>query len=267
TKAVVETLSQFISDCVSKSGCKKGIIGLSGGVDSTVSTYLSVKALGKENVITVIMPYKTSSPDSEIDAVKISELLGIKYIKVDITPMVDEYFKLFPDADNNRRGNKMARERMSILYDISAKERGLVIGTSNKSEILLGYGTIFGDLACGINPLGDLYKTQIYQIARELNVPEEIICKKPTADLWLGQYDEDEIGFRYSEIDRLLYYMVDKKYDEKKLLEIGFKKKMIDEIKSRIKKNHFKRIPPLIAKISERTIGHEFKYIWDWSST
>jgi len=261
---VVDTITHFISDCLKKSGLSRGIIGLSGGLDSTVSAYLAARALGKERVIAVIMPYKMSDPLSEVDALKISKILGIQHLKVDITPMIDEYFKLEGDADKNRKGNKMARERMSILYDISAKEKGLVIGTSNKSEILLGYGTIFGDLACAINPMGDLYKTQVRQIAEYLNIPDYISKKEPTADLWAGQSDEKEIGYKYEEIDKLLFFMVDKKLSKNKLMSLGFAEKIIDEITERISKNHFKRIPPLIGKISGRSFGHEFRYIWDW---
>jgi len=266
TDSVLETLTDFISDCLRKTGLSTGVLGLSGGLDSTVAVYLTARALGKDGVYGVIMPYKESDPLSEVDAKKVCELLGIRYEIVDITRVIDEYFKDNPDADKNRRGNKMARERMSILYDVSARENGLVIGTSNKSEFLLGYGTIYGDLGYAINPMGDLYKTQVYQIAEALGVPKYIREKTPSADLWQGQTDEEDLGYSYADIDKLLYYMVDRRFNDERLKDLGFSGKMINDIRTRIRRNHFKRIPPLIAKISSRTIGHEFRYVWDWSS-
>jgi len=266
TVLVTEILCGFIKDCFSKTSSEKAIIGLSGGVDSSVVAVLASRALGSENVLGVTMPYTTSALDSQQDAELVARNLEIKTETVPITPMVDAYLKHVPDADENRRGNYMARQRMAILYDISARERGLVIGTSNKSELLLGYGTIFGDLACAINPIGDLYKTQIRQLADALEIPERIIKKPPKADLIQGQTDESDLGFTYEDVDKLLYCWVDKRFTEKDLQEKGFDPKFISNVITRVRRNHFKRITPLIAKISSRTIGHEFRYAWDWSN-
>ncbi len=265
SEKTAEILTGFIKDCFEKTGCQKAVIGLSGGLDSTVAAALSVNALGKDRVIGVIMPYKESSPSSREDAEFIASFLGIESELVDITTMVDAYFENYPGADPSRRGNVMARQRMMVLYDVSARDNGLVIGTSNKSEILLGYGTIFGDLACAINPVGDIYKTQERAIAAHLNIPDRILKKTPTADLVAGQTDEGDLGFSYEEVDPLMYLMVDERYTDEELLEKGFSKEFIDNVRTRIKRNHYKRIPPLIAKVSKRTIGHEFRYSWDWS--
>jgi NAD+ synthase len=178
--------------------------------------------------------------------------------------MVDSFFSDDPEADVIRRGNKMARERMCIIYDFSSKYKTLVIGTSNKTELLLGYGTIFGDLACAINPIGDLYKSQIRQLAGYFNVPQEIVEKSPSADLWHGQTDEDELGYTYDEIDRLLYYMIDLRYSDKMLEEQNFHLSMVSDIRNRIQKSQFKRRPPIIAKLSNRTINQDFRYCRDW---
>ena len=163
--------------------------------------------------------------------------------------MVDCYFKKFPEADKVRRGNKMARERMSILYDQSKVENALVIGSGNKTEILLGYATLFGDTACAINPIGSLYKTQIRQLARCIGMPERIIKKPPTADLWPGQTDESEIGITYEEVDKILYLAVDKKYKLPRLVKLGFGKDSIDKILKRVDKFKYKRELPVIGKI------------------
>jgi len=266
TKIVRKILVDFIKKETTRFGLNKAVIGVSGGVDSAVSAYLSAEALGPENVLGVIMPYKTSSPESIEDAKLVISNLGIKSEFIDITPMCEPYFEKFPDMDNIRRGNVMARMRMIILYDLSAREKALVIGTSNKTELLLGYGTIYGDMASAINPLGDLYKTQVWQLAEELGVPKKIIEKKPTADLWVGQTDEDELGISYKVADKLLYFMIDERKTDDELVELGFDRKLIERIRLMVQKNQFKRRPPIIAKISYRTINIDFRYARDWGS-
>jgi NAD+ synthase len=178
--------------------------------------------------------------------------------------MVDAYFKLFPNLSNVRRGNKLARERMAVLYDHSYELNGLVIGTSNKTELLLGYGTQFGDMASAINPLGDLYKTQIWQLAQYIGVPEKIVKKAPSGDLWVGQTDETELGFTYREVDQLLYYLVDERYSLEELAEAGFNPDFVRKVFIRMRDSQYKRRLPLIAKISQRTIDRDFRYARDW---
>lgn len=257
-------LTEFVRDEIAKAGFGRLILGLSGGLDSAVVAYLSVRAIGKENVVAVIMPYKTSNQENIKDANEIVDNLSLKNHHIDITPQIDSYFEKFPDADFSRRGNKMARERMSILYDLSVLEKALVIGTSNKSEILLGYGTIFGDLACAINPLGDLYKTQVRILARHLGVPEKIISKVPSADLFAGQSDEGDFGFTYDDVDKLLYLLVDERYTPVQCEKAGFGKSLIDKVIDMIIRNQFKRSTPLFAKLSNRTVGIDFRYPRDW---
>ena len=246
---IKKILIDFIRTEVTKTGLTKGIVGLSGGVDSAVVTFLAVEALGKDNVFAILMPYKSSSPESITDAKIVIEQLGIRSETVEITPMVDAYVGRAGEMNSIRKGNIMARQRMIVLYDVSARERGLVLGTSNKTEILLGYGTLFGDTACAINPIGELYKTQIWQLAEALNIPRRIIDKKPTADLWEGQTDEGELGFSYKRVDQLLNAMIDKKLKDDELLKQGFGKDFIEKVRGLISQNEFKRRPSLIAKL------------------
>ncbi len=180
--------------------------------------------------------------------------------------MADPLINRFPDMSKTRKGNIMARLRMVVLYDQSASFGGLVIGTGNKTEILLGYSTLYGDLACAINPLGDLYKTQLRQLARDLAVPEVIVSKPPTADLWEGQTDEGELGFTYAEVDRLLYLLIDQRYSPQDCIDAGFKENFVQSVVERIRKNQFKRVMPPIAKLSNRTIGYDFLYLRDWGT-
>jgi len=264
TGIVRKLLVNFLRDEIHGAGFRKGVLGLSGGVDSTVAAYLAAEALGKENVLGVIMPYRTSNAQSRVDAERVAAALGIQTEVVDISPMVDPLLERGKILDPVRAGNIMARERMIILYDYSYKEAALVIGTSNKTEICLGYGTLFGDTASALNPLGDLYKTQVWQLARALDIPQNIIDKKPSADLWVGQTDEGELGFTYAQADRLLYYMIDERRSESELVAMGFQQEFIRIIKDRVKKSQFKRRPPLIAKISHRTVNVDFRYPRDW---
>lgn len=264
TTLVRGLLVQFLRDESNNAGFQSGVIGLSGGVDSAVSAHLTAEALGKENTIAVLMPYKASSPKSIEDAKTVVDRLGVRSEVVDISPMVDAYCDAKGVTDRVRRGNVMARMRMIVLYDISAKERALVIGTSNKTEIMVGYGTLFGDTASAINPIGDLYKTQVWQLARDLGVPAHIVEKTPTADLWEGQSDESELGFTYDRLDSLLFHLVDERRNDEELLKLGFEPEFISKVKSMIQRNQFKRRPPLIAKVSYRTVNVDFRYARDW---
>jgi NAD+ synthase len=264
TDIVRKLLVNFIRDETLNAGFSKGIIGLSGGVDSALAAYLAVEALGAKNVLAVRLPYKMSSRQSLIDADAVIKVLSMRSETVDITPMVESYLGGQASVDRNRAGNVMARQRMIVLYDLSGREEALVIGTSNKTESLLGYGTLFGDMACAINPLGDLYKTQVWQLAAAVGVPQGIIDKTPTADLWVGQTDEGELGFSYRDVDRLLYYMVDERRSETELREMGFAREFISKVKGMVKKSQFKRRLPLIAKVSNRTVNIDFRYPRDW---
>ena len=259
-----QILVAFIRNEVRKTGLARVVVGLSGGVDSALSALLAAEALGPNNVLAVLMPYKSSNPDSRADAEMVARKSGIESLLVDITPQIDGYFERFPDADARRRGNKMARERMTILYDQSARWSALVLGTSNKTELLLGYGTLYGDMASAINPLGDLYKTQVWALSEAIGVPQAIVLKEPSADLWTGQTDEGELGFSYREVDRLLYLMVDQRYTKAELVGAGFSERFVDELALRIMNSQFKRRLPVIAKVSQRTIDRDFRYSRDW---
>ncbi len=259
-------LTGFIRSEINRSGFQHAVVGVSGGLDSSLSCYLSAEALGPENVLAVRMPYQTSSQDSLDHAQLIIDELGVKSLTIPITEMVDPLFERFPEANRIRRGNAMARARMIVLYDQSEAFRGLVIGSGNKTEILLGYTTLYGDSACAINPLGDLYKTQVRQIARDIGVPDVILAKPPSADLWSGQTDEDELGFTYAEVDRLLYLLVDQRYSPEECVFAGFSEDFVRAVVERVRRNHFKRVLPPIAKLSNRTVGYDFLYLRDWGT-
>jgi NAD+ synthase len=261
---VEEILVRFLRAEAGKFGFSRAVVGISGGVDSAVSAALAARAFEPGNVLGVMMPYRTSSPDSEADARKLADGLGIQTRKVDITAMAEGYFEEHGVKDKLRRGNVMARARMIVLYDLSAEWKGLVIGTSNKTELLLGYSTQFGDSASALNPLGDLYKHQVYQLARHLGLPRAVIDKPPSADLFAGQTDEAELGFTYAEVDRLLELMIDQRYSEDELVSAGFAPEFIQKVARRIVQNQYKRVMPVIAKLSERTINQDFRYLRSW---
>jgi NAD+ synthase len=261
---VAGLLRGFIADGIRKVGFERVVVGLSGGVDSSLVTTLAVSALGAENVVALFMPYRTSDPQSALDAYAVCEGLGIAAQTIDITAQVDNYFERFPDADRTRRGNKMARERMSILYDQSMAQRALVLGTSNKTELLLGYGTLFGDMASALNPIGDLYKTQVFALARELDLPHSVLTKPPSADLWAGQSDEEELGIRYAVVDHVLHLLVDQRRSRSEVIALGFNAADVESVAERVRGSQYKRRPPVIAKLSSRTIDREFRYPRDW---
>ncbi len=260
----VPVLVEFLRDEIQKTGHRNAIFGLSGGIDSAVVAYLAVLALGKDHVFPLIMPYKESSQTSLNDARQVLSDLDLPERVIDITPQVDAYFASQASATPLRRGNKMARERMSIIYDQSAAYQALPLGTSNKTELLLGYGTQFGDLASALNPVGDLYKTQVRAIAEQLGVPDSIQHKAPSADLWQNQTDEEELGFSYEDADAILHLLVDERLTEDEVVLQGFRGELIGQVALRIRINQYKRRMPVIAKVSSRTIGIDFRYPRDW---
>lgn len=259
-------LVQFIREEVQRTGLSRAVVGVSGGIDSALSCLLAAEALGPQNVLAVRMPYKSSSADSLAHAQLVIDKAGVQSETFEITGMVEPLLATIPPNDTKRRGNVMARARMIVLYDRSGGWQALVIGTGNKTEIMLGYSTLYGDSASALNPLGDLYKTQVRQLARTVGVPQPLIDKPPTADLWQGQTDEDELGFTYERVDQLLYLLVDQRYRPEECVEAGFEKKFVEQVLNRVRQNQFKRMPPIIAKLSNRTVGYDFLYLRDWGT-
>ena len=262
---VRKMLVSFLRDETAKAGMKRVVLGLSGGVDSAVVAALAAEAFGPAQVTALFTPSRRSAAASREHAQLVAAAYGIGLEEVDITPQIDGYFARLPEADRVRIGNKMARERKSIEYDRSWPD-ALVMGTSNKTELLLGYGTQFGDLASALNPVGDLYKTQLRELAVHLGVPTVVIEKAPSADLWEGQTDEGELGFGYAEADLVLYGLVDRRMRAEDLIACGFDAALIATIRERVRRSHFKRVMPLIAKLSLRTVGHDFLYPRDWEA-
>jgi NAD+ synthase len=261
-----DILTRFIHSEITRAGFSRAVLGVSGGVDSSLSCFLAAEALGPENVLAIRMPYETSSQDSLDHAQLVIEATGVQSTTIPITPMVNPLFNMVPEDAKVRRGNIMARQRMVVVYDQSAAFNGLVVGTGNKTEILLGYTTLYGDSACAINPIGDLYKTQVRQLSRALGVPGVVIEKAPSADLWKGQTDEDELGFTYEEVDKLLYLLVDQRYRPEECVEAGFEESFVRKVVERVRRNHYKRVMPPIAKLSNRTFGYDFLYLRDWGT-
>jgi NAD+ synthase len=259
-------LTGFIRSEITRAGFSRAVVGLSGGIDSSLSCALAAEALGPENVLAVRMPYRESSPESLAHAQLVIEQFKVGSETVDISAMADPYLAREPQISKVRKGNVLARLRMIVLYDRSAAFQGLVVGTSNKTEILLGYSTLWGDSACAFNPLGDLYKTQLRQLARAMQLPDVIIDKPPSADLWAEQTDEGELGFTYAEVDRLLYLLVDQRYSPAECIEAGFDQKFVQDVVERIRRSQFKRMLPPIAKLSNRTVGYDFLYLRDWGT-
>ncbi|KAF0108569.1 MAG: NAD+ synthase [Anaerolineaceae bacterium] len=263
---VRKILTGFIRSEITRVGYSRAVVNLSGGIDSAVSFALAVEALGAQNVLAVRLPYKTSAQDSLDHAQMLIDQLGCPSATIPITEMADALIAREPDMSPVRKGNIMARLRMIAAYDQSEAFQGLVVGTGNKTEILLGYTTLYGDSACALNPIGDLYKTQVRQLARALDIPEAIVAKPPSADLWAGQTDEGELGFTYEEVDKLLYLLVDQRYRPEECVEAGFDEAFVRKVVERIRRNQFKRVLPPIAKLSSRTVGYDFLYLRDWGT-
>ena len=245
---IKDQLITFLKDEVSKIGLEKVVVGISGGLDSAIVSVLC-KEVFKDNMSGVFMPSHMSSGASIDDARELCEKFDISYEVVEIAPMIKGYFDHAQTSTPLRIGNLSARMRMSVLYDISARENALVVGTSNKSEILLGYGTLFGDTACAINPIGQLYKSDAFEFARFLGVTDAIIDKKPSADLWEGQSDEEDLGYSYKAMDDVLKELIDNNKTKEQLLSDGVDEKLIDMLQYRVKANAFKGKLPTIANI------------------
>jgi NAD+ synthase len=253
-------IAEFIRGQLRQAGFERLVLGLSGGIDSALVAFLSAEAIGAERLLCVLMPYKTSSEASLVDARSVVEALGCASEVVEISPMVDAYFAADPDATPLRRGNYMARQRMAVLYDRSVTWGGLVVGTGNKTESLIGYTTLFGDNACAFNPIGDLYKSQVRQLAAAIGVPDEIIRKAPSADLWPGQTDETEGGFDYPTLDRLLFWRIDKRRSIDEMVALGFARDLVERVDRMVAGAEFKRQVPPIAKLGPRTAGVDYLY-------
>jgi NAD+ synthase len=252
----------FIREQLGQAGFERLVLGLSGGIDSALVAYLAAEAIGPERLLCVLMPYRTSSDGSRTDAEEVVRRLGCASELVDITGMVDAYFGGSGGAQASalRRGNLMARMRMSVLYDHSATWGGLVVGTGNKTEILIGYTTLFGDSASALVPVGDLYKSQVMQVASAMGVPESIVAKRPSADLWPGQTDEQELGMSYAQLDRLLFWMIDRRRDSVELAAMGFAPGEVERVQRMVAGSEFKRQMPPIAKLGRRTVGVDYLY-------
>lgn len=257
-------LAEFIRNETRKFGFERVVLGLSGGIDSALSATLAVEALGAENVVALILPYKTSSPESEKHARLLADQLGIMCDKVDITPMAEPLFEHYGEMSDLRRGNVLARLRMVTVFDRSSAEKALVLGTSNKTEYLLGYTTWYGDSAASIQPLGDLYKTQVRALSKAIGVPAPILEKKPSADLWPGQTDEAEMGLQYDVVDQVLYLLVDERLDPERVISMGFDRALVERVIRSVRNMQFKRMTPIIAKVGSRTPGIDFRYPRDW---
>ena len=256
---IADYLILFLQNEVKKTGLNKVVVGLSGGLDSAVVAVLAQKAFG-DDLLCVKMPSHYSSQSSLDDADELCRDFGLNAITCSIEPMLRAYEDMNEDLDNLRKGSFSSRMRMATLFDISARENALVLGTSNKSELMLGYGTLYGDLASAVNPIGDLYKSEVFALAEYLHVSKSIITKPPSADLWSGQSDEADLGYTYAELDAAMKLYVDERLSREAVIAKGVDAKMLDMIIKRIFRNHFKRKMPVIAKLTSRTLNHDFNY-------
>jgi len=256
---ITDYLEHFLDNEVKKTGIKKVVVGLSGGLDSAVVAVLA-QTVFKADLLCVKMPSHYSSKNSLDDADELCQDFDLNAITASIEPMLKAYEEMNPDLDNLRKGNFSSRMRMSTLFDISARENALVLGTSNKSELMLGYGTLYGDLASAINPIGDLYKSEVFELAEYLGVSKSIIKKPPSADLWDGQSDEADLGYTYAQLDSAMKLYVEERLSRQEILKHGIDEQMLDMIIKRIFRNHFKRKMPVIAKLTSRTLNHDFNY-------
>ncbi len=265
TALAEQILVRFIADAISKFDFTRAVVATSGGIDSALTCALAARALGPDNVLALMLPYRTSNPASRGDAETLAQALGVETQVIDVSQAVDGYLEELDDPTTPvRRGNVMARTRMIATYDQSEAFDALVVGTSNKTELLLGYGTLHGDMASAVNPIGDLYKTQVRQLAAALDLPASILEKPPSADLWQGQSDEDELGFTYEIADEVLYLLVDEWHTADEIAAGGYDADLVAEIRRRVQHTQFKRRPPVIAKLSDRTIDRDFRYPRDW---
>jgi NAD+ synthase len=260
----IEVIVGFMRAQMEQAGFSRLVLGLSGGLDSATVAYLAAEAIGPENLLALLLPYRTSAPTSEADALAVVEALACRSERVEITPMVEPMLDLLPAGDapamRVRRGNVMARQRMIVLFDRSAGFDALVAGTSNKTESLLGYGTLYGDMACAFAPIGDLYKSQVRTVAAALGVPAQILGKTPSADLWPGQTDEDELGATYADLDRCLHALVDRRWTVERCVRSGLDPGLVEWVARRVAQMEFKRQLPPVAKLSLRTPGIDYLY-------
>jgi len=270
TDVARRVIAGFIRGQLRQAGFERCVLALSGGIDSGLVAYLVAEAIGADRLLCVLMPYRTSSPASRADAEAIVDALGCRSELVEITAMVDGYFgrdgelgagaEAARDASPVRRGNFMARARMAVIYDRSVTFGGLVVGTGNKTESLIGYTTLFGDSACAFNPIGDLYKSQVRQMAAAMGVPTQVIAKAPSADLWPDQTDEDEGSFSYPLLDRILYWRIDRRRSIDELVEMGFDRELVERVERLVATSEFKRQVPPVAKLGPRTAGVDYLY-------
>ncbi len=266
TELAERVLVAFLREETKRAGFERLVVGLSGGVDSAVAALLAARAVGTDKLHAFALPARESSPQSLDHARLVAAAGGFELTVRPIGPAADALVDALGATTPLRRGNVYARMRMIALFDASAALPALVVGTSNKTELLLGYGTLFGDLASALNPLGDLYKCQVRALARRLGVPAVVVEKPPSADLWPGQTDEGDLGFSYDDADAILHRLVDGRASPEEVVAEGFAESTVKKIVRAVVRNQFKRRPPMIAKLSARTIGWEFRYPRDWGT-